>query len=114
NIPQNTLDGSLSTRWSSERYGQRIRYDLGAVKTVAYLSIAFHQGDVRTTTFDVQVSSDATTWTTVLSNKVSTVTLSQVKYDFTDTVGRYVRIVGHGNSSGNGWNSITEVDIYGS
>ncbi len=114
NIPQNTLDGSLSTRWSSQGDGQWIRYDLGAAKTVAYLSIAFHQGDARTTTFDVQVSSDATAWTTVLSNKVSTVTLSQVKYDFTDTVGRYVRIVGHGNSSGNGWNSLTEVDIHGS
>jgi hypothetical protein len=113
NIPQNTLDDSLSTRWSSQGNGQWIQYDLGAVKTVAWLSIAFYQGDVRTTTFDVQISSDATNWTTVLSNKVSTVTLSQVKYDFTDTAGRYVRIVGHGNSSGNGWNSITEVDIYG-
>jgi hypothetical protein len=107
------LDENLSTRWSAQGEGQWIRYDLGAIKTVAYLSIAFHQGDVRTTTFDVQLSSDATNWTTVLSRKVSTLGLSQVKYDFTDTAGRYVRIVGHGNSSGNGWNSITEVDIHG-
>ncbi len=113
NLPQNTLDENLSTRWSAQGEGQWIRYDLGAIKTVAYLSIAFHQGDVRTTTFDVQLSSDATNWTTVLSRKVSTLGLSQVKYDFTDTAGRYVRIVGHGNSSGNGWNSITEVDIHG-
>jgi hypothetical protein len=114
NVPQNTSDNNLGTRWSSQGDGQWIQYDLGASKTVANLSVAFHQGDVRTTTFDIQISSNGTTWTTVLSSKVSTVTLSQVSYDFTDTAGRYVRIVGHGNSTGNGWNSITEVDIFGS
>lgn len=113
NMASNTLDNNLSTRWSSQGDGQWINFDLGSSKTVKYASIAFHQGDVRTTTFDVQISSDNTNWTTLLANKVSTTTLSQVTYDFTDTSGRYVRIVGHGNSSGNGWNSITEVDIYG-
>lgn len=113
NVATNTLDNNLSTRWSSQGDGQWIKYDLGASKTIAYASIAFHQGDIRTTTFDVQISSDNTNWTNVLTNKVSTSTLSQVTYDFTDTAGRYVRIVGHGNSSGNGWNSITEVDLYG-
>lgn len=113
NVASNTLDNNLSTRWSSQGDGQWINYDLGSSKTVKYASIAFHQGDIRTTTFDVQISSDTTNWTTLLANKLSTTTLSQVTYDFTDTIGRYVRIVGHGNSSGNGWNSITEVDIYG-
>lgn len=113
NAASNTLDNNLSTRWSSQGDGQWIKYDLGANKSVKYAAIAFHQGDVRTTTFDVQVSTDNTNWTTLLANKVSTATLSQVNYDFTDTTARYVRIVGHGNSSGNGWNSITEVDIYG-
>ncbi|BFT73528.1 discoidin domain-containing protein [Paenibacillus sp. P36] len=113
NVATNTLDNNLSTRWSSQGDGQWIKYDLGASKTVAYASIAFHQGDIRTTTFDVQISSDNTNWTPLLTNKISTTTLSQVTYDFTDTAGRYVRIVGHGNSSGNGWNSITEVDFYG-
>jgi hypothetical protein len=113
NVPQNTIDNNLSTRWSSQGDGQWIRYDLGSSKTVGYVSVAFHQGDIRTTTFDIQVSTDGSVWSTVASNIVSTQTLSQMQYDFTDTVGRYVKIVGHGNSSGNGWNSITEVDIYG-
>ncbi|MDD9268802.1 discoidin domain-containing protein [Paenibacillus sp. GCM10023248] len=113
NVASNTLDNNLSTRWSSQGDGQWIKYDLGTSKTVKYASIAFHQGDVRTTTFDVQISTDNTNWTTVLASKVSALTLSQVDYDFADMSARYVRVVGHGNSSGNGWNSITEVDIYG-
>lgn len=34
NVPANTVDGSLSTRWSAEGDGQWIRYDLGSSKTV--------------------------------------------------------------------------------
>jgi len=30
NLPQNTLDNSLATRWSAQGDGQWIRYDLGA------------------------------------------------------------------------------------
>jgi len=33
NVPQNTLDGNLGTRWSSKGYtGKYITYDLGSVK----------------------------------------------------------------------------------
>jgi len=32
-------------------------------------------------------------------------------YDVADGVGRYLRITGHGNSV-NGWNSLTEVNIF--
>src|SRR5437762_10977808 len=31
NLPQNTLDNSLATRWSAQGDGQWIRYDLGAI-----------------------------------------------------------------------------------
>ncbi len=113
NTPANSVDGSLTTRWSADGDGQWIRYDLGATKTVSYVRIAWLSGDVRTTTFDVQVSPNGTTWTNVLTNKVSSGTTTALeKFDFTDTNARYVRIVGHGNSA-NTWNSMNEIEIWG-
>ncbi|WP_179957787.1 PKD domain-containing protein [Exilibacterium tricleocarpae] len=110
NVPANTLDNSLSTRWSAEGNGQWIEYDLGGTFTVTNLGIAFHRGDQRTATVDIQVSSNATAWTTVWSGAQPRSTLSLQDFDVTDTAGRYVRVVGYGNTSNN-WNSITEVEI---
>jgi len=67
NVPGNTLDGNLSTRWSDEGDGVWIRYDLGSTVTVGSVSLAWHQGDIRRFTFDVQVSGTGSSWTTVLS-----------------------------------------------
>ncbi|WP_217167001.1 polysaccharide lyase family 7 protein [Streptomyces sp. AC512_CC834] len=113
NVPANTLDNDLSTRWSAEGDGSWIRYDLGSEQTVGSVSVAWHQGDSRKSTFDVQLSDDGSSWTTVLNRKAgSGTTLDQQNHDFADASARYVRIVGHGNTS-NDWNSITETDIYG-
>ncbi|MEV0226009.1 chondroitinase-B domain-containing protein [Streptomyces sp. NPDC050704] len=113
NVPANTLDNNLSTRWSSQGDGAWIRYDLGSAQTVGSVSAAWHQGNSRTNTFDVQLSDDGSSWKTVLARKTSSgSTLEQQKYDFADTSARYVRIVGHGNTV-NDWTSITETDIYG-
>lgn len=113
NVPANTLDSSLSTRWSAEGDGEWIRYELEEEADVTSIDIAWHQGDQRTADFEVQVSSNGTSWTTVLSlTSSSGSTLNLETYDVTDTVASWVRIVGYGNSS-NDWNSITEVEIYG-
>ncbi|GAB3440503.1 hypothetical protein GCM10027436_23920 [Actinophytocola sediminis] len=113
NVPANTLDNDLGTRWSAQGDGQWIRYDLGSTVPVSALSIAWHNGDQRTSTFDIEISGDGTTWTTAAARLTSRRTLAQEVYDIPDTDARYVRIVGHGNSSGNGWNSVTEVDLLG-
>ncbi len=113
NGPQNTLDDDLSTRWSAWGDGEWIQYDLGNVATVSYLDVAFFVGDQRTAAFDVQVSADGSTWTTVLAGATSSGTTNGLQtFDFADAPGRYVRIIGHGNAN-NLWNSLTEVDIYG-
>jgi uncharacterized repeat protein (TIGR02543 family) len=113
NVPENTLDNDLNTRWSADGDGQWIQYDLGSSYTIAYVSIAWYKGNERSYSFDIQVSNDAVNWTQVFSGSSSGTTLQQENFDFTDTPGRYVRYVGHMNSY-NTWNSVTEVDIYGS
>src|SRR6266566_4743812 len=110
NLPQNTVDKSLATRWSAQGDGQWIRYDLGALVAIDHLDIAWYLGDTRIASFDIQVSPDTVTWTKVFSGQSSGQTLQLERYAFPTTSGRYVRIVGHGNSSST-WNSITEVAI---
>src|SRR5436309_2333910 len=110
NLPQNTLDNSLATRWSAQGDGQWIRYDLGAIAAIDHVDIAWYLGDTRTSSFDIAVSLDAVTWTKVFSGNSSGQTLQLESYRFPAASGRYVRIVGHGNS-GSSWNSVTEVAI---
>lgn len=113
NVPANTLDNDLSTRWSAEGDGVWIRYDLGSAQTVGSVSIAWHKGNTRRDTFDVQLSGDGSAWTTVLARKTSNgTTLEPQNYDFPDGSARYLRIVGHGNTV-NDWTSITETIVNG-
>ncbi|WP_084431943.1 discoidin domain-containing protein [Kibdelosporangium aridum] len=113
NIAANTLDNNLNTRWSAEGDGVWIQYDLGTPQTIGSVSIAWHKGDTRRDTFDVQLSTDASSWTPVLTRKTSSgTTLQPQNFDFPDNSGRYLRIVGHGNTANN-WTSITETTVYG-
>jgi chitodextrinase len=111
-VPGNTLDNNLDTRWSAFGEGQWIRYDLGSPKTIEALSIAFYRGTERQAHFDLQVSNDRAAWTPVLSGASSGTTLAPQRFDFTPVQARYVRYLGHGNTS-NMWNSLTEVDVLG-
>lgn len=111
NLPENTVDGNLDTRWSAEGDGQWIRYDLGEQKQLSVIKIAWHQGDSRIATFDVQISSDEANWTTVLDRTTSNgATLDLETHQLGNQSARYVRILCHMNTA-NAWNSITEVII---
>ena len=114
NLPANTVDGSLATRWSANGDGQWIQYDLGSTRTTTSVKIAWYSGNLRQTTFDVLTSDgSAGPWSTLLSGQQSSGTTTALEeYDVADMPGRYVRIVGHGNSI-NGWNSVSEVEIWG-
>src|SRR5439155_3207947 len=67
NVPGNTVDNNLGTRWSAIGDGQWIQYDLGTARTVTRVGIAVYNGNTRQNRFDLQLSSDNVTWTTVIS-----------------------------------------------
>jgi Ca2+-binding RTX toxin-like protein len=113
NVPANTVDNDLGTRWSAQGDGHWIRYDLGGTQVVAYLKIASYSGNTRRAKFDIQVSDDASTWATVWVGQSSGTTTAQETYDVADVAARYVRFLGHGNTANN-WNSFTEVDVFAS
>jgi hypothetical protein len=117
NVAGNAVDNNLATRWSGNGDGAWIRFDLGSTRTVTHVTIAVHQGDARRNRFDLQVSTDGTTWSNVVTNKLTSGTsLAEETHDFNDGAARYVRYVGHGatlNAGGTStWNSVSEVSIF--
>ena len=111
NVAANVLDNNLSTRWSASGDGQWIQFCLDDTLSVEGVQIAFYNGNTRSSTFDVLVGNDGINWTTAAAGRVSSGTsLNLETFTFTPVSGKYVRIVGHGNSS-NAWNSYTEVEI---
>ncbi|MHC4294513.1 MAG: Ig-like domain-containing protein, partial [Planctomycetota bacterium] len=82
NVPANTIDGDLRTRWSAEGDGEWIRYDLGSAKKVSKVCVAWYRGTKRISIFDIQVSADGTNWTTVYSGRNSGTTLEPEEYSF--------------------------------
>lgn len=112
NIPNNIIDNNLSTKWSNFGVGSWITMDLGSAKVVCNADIGWHQGDARVSDFTVSVSTDGAVFKNIFSGMSSGTTLSQEKYEFPDSVARYLRITVNGNSDNN-WASITEVDTSG-
>ena len=104
NVPQNTRDNELATRWSASGDGQWISYDLGSLTTIGPVDIAWYCGNQWASSFDIQVSLDGSTWSTVFAGRSSGQTLQPEQYTFPAVTGRYVRIVGHGQ-----WNGTTEL-----
>jgi hypothetical protein len=91
---ENAIDGNKYTSWISETYDgppNWIRFDMGATKTVS---------KVRTRalpyycpmTLDVQVSDDASDWTTVVSDFTISKEDSTVEIAFDKTNARYIRL----------------------
>ena len=113
NVPANTVDNDVTTRWSAQGDGHWIQYDLGSSQVLAYLTIGAYSGNTRRARFDIQVSDDATTWNTVWVGQSSGTTTAQETYEIADVLARHVRLLGHGNSA-NAWNSFIEVDIFAS
>jgi hypothetical protein len=112
NVPGNTVDNDLATRWSSNGDGAWMQYDLGATQTVAHVRIAVYNGNARQNHFDLQLSSNGTSWTNVITGgSTSGTTTLEETHDFADQPARYVRYVGHMSTVGT-FNSVTEVSIF--
>src|SRR5262249_45874042 len=110
--PLDAVDSNLATRWSANGDGQSLTYDLDSVQTVAHVKLAHFRGDQRVATFDLQLSSDGSSWTTPLAGARSSGTTAGLEtFDLPDTEARFVRYVGHGNSE-NAWASVTEMEVH--
>lgn len=113
NIAANVIDNNLNNRWSGDGDGAFITLDLGAICNVSFLKVGLYKGDQRTSSFDILTSTDGVTFTGAITGITSEITADLlVIYDFSNREAQYVRIVGHGNSTGT-WNSFTEFEVFG-
>lgn len=111
NVPENTIDGNLGTRWSA--YGEQwIQFELDGVQDVGAISAAWYSGNVRSSFFNIELSEDGEQWTRVYDGFSSGETLEHEQYRFTSKSARYIRINGFGNNQSL-WNSIAEIGIFG-
>jgi hypothetical protein len=112
NVPGNTIDNDLATRWSGNGDGQWIQYDLGFVRTVALVKIAVYNGNTRQNKFDLLTSNDGMTWAPLLTGGLTSGTTTQEEpHDFADVDTRFVRYLGHGSTVGT-FNSVTELSVF--
>jgi hypothetical protein len=112
NVPQNVLDNNPATRWSSLGIGQSITADLGSIKKICSVDIAWYKGNARQYHFVIATSTDGTTFTTRLSLDSNGTATTSEKYATPLTNARYIRVIVNGNTQNN-WASIIELDIFG-
>jgi len=113
------IDGNFATRWEGKRaLPEWIYLDLGAPAFVNRIRIAWHRACAAD--YELQVSSDASTWTTMKSITGNTVGTGLPPADWAagvdhtglSGVGRYVRINATVRCSGNAI-SIWEIEVFG-
>src|SRR5215204_727083 len=110
NVPQNTLDNSINTRWSNLGFPSWIQYDLGDSQPICSVDVAWYRGDLRVNRFTISVSNDGINFKPIFSGQSSGRTTGLESYNLPDTIGQYMRITVTGNTE-NSWSSITEVDV---
>lgn len=109
------VDGSMSTKWGSALDGswhgtddEWYQVDLGATYPVHQVTF-FWEGQAYGKDYDVQVSSDGETWTTVAQRRDQTAGTHTVPFD--ETSARYVRMQGIHRGSTFGY-SFYEMQVF--
>jgi hypothetical protein len=95
------LDLNPQTLWSTYGKGAWLQLDLGKVKTVCSLDIAWYKGNQRNVNFIISVSKDGSTYKNVFDSKSSGTTTSFERHDLQDVDARYIKITVNGNTQNN-------------
>ena len=114
NPPELSIDknSAAESRWASAGE-QWIHYRIGDKPlNVDSVTIQFWNGDTRKFKFDLAVSVDGQTWTTVLKDGQSSGQTREAEtFSFAATSARFIKFLGHG-SSANNYNHIVEFSYH--
>ncbi|MBC6446029.1 RICIN domain-containing protein [Actinokineospora xionganensis] len=103
-------DGNPSTRWASAYADpQWLRVDLGSTRTITGVGLAWEAAYAKA--YQIQVSNDGTSWTTIYSTSTSTGGTQDLA-GLTGS-GRYVRMLGTTRATSFGY-SLWSFNVYGS
>lgn len=95
----NAMDGDLSTNSTTEGDGIPMEFDFGREVSLSAVGIACYIGNTRKAFFEFQSSLDGQSWQKVFDGSSSGTTSDFEYYDMKNTRARYVRMIGHGNST---------------
>jgi len=112
NSSTNAIDRNLNTRWSSHAVNKYIQVDLGSIKAICGISIAWFKGETRQYFFTISTSVDGLSYSNVLQGSSSGHAHQLENYQIRDTSAKYVKITISGNTQNN-WANINEIIIYG-
>ena len=115
NIPENTLDKILSTRWADVGVVATrgvLTYDFGGLYTMESIKIATTASSTKWYFYDIQFSTDGVNYTAAVPVESARADQNTYEtYPFTN-VARYVKITGKGNNTSN-FSNINEIQFYG-
>jgi RHS repeat-associated protein len=112
-----TITGGVSDKWASAGNPSWLQVDLGVAQTVRSVRLRHaadggEQASWNTRDFNIQVSTNGSTWTTV--SAVTGNTASMTTHAFTPTTARYVKLnVTTPTQDGNPSARIYEMEVYG-
>jgi ribulose bisphosphate carboxylase small subunit len=95
--PSAAIDGKAGTWWSGNELGSSLTLDLGAARYIKQVRIAFHLGGARAYNFEIQSSTDGQGYTSAGYFQSSGTSAAFEAFSVT-APGRYLRIVGSGNT----------------
>jgi hypothetical protein len=104
----NAVDGNGNTRWESAHSDpQTFTVDLGSVQVIDRVRLTWENAYGKN--FTIQVSSNATAWTTVATTTNNATTVNE--YPSLNTTGRYVRMSGTARATTYGY-SLYEIEVF--
>src|SRR4051795_13324966 len=107
-LASEAVDGNLGTRWSSAPSDpQWLQVDLGSSQSITRVELNWETAAAKA--FQIQVSDNASTWTSIYSTTTSTGGNQSLTVSGT---GRYVRMYGTQRTTGYGY-SLWEFQVYG-
>ncbi len=110
--PENAADIDFTTTWSSLGVGSYIQADLGTLKTICGVNIAWYNGESSQYVFEISVSKDGMNFEQVYEGISDGKSIRPQNYDFSNTDAKFVRITVFGNDKNN-WAGITELSVKG-
>lgn len=102
----NAGDGDFKTRWAADTKGAFLEADLGDVKKLDGIAMAFASGAARIYSYEIQISEDGINYYRIYQGGSFGGT-AEWEYLPASVSARYVRYVGYANNK-NKWNNITE------
>ena len=114
-VSANAIDNLLTAnaRWETTASPAALTIDLGYRHQVKEIGTAWYQGDENITSFDVEISEDGISYSSLLSAQASSGDTESIeRFDIQDSVARFVRITSFGDNQ-TSTTALLEASVFG-